>query len=166
MTRTHDRRTFLATSALALAGSLAAAYAGPVLAARPQPLRLSDPEWRRRLSPSAYAVLRHAETERPYSSPLTSEHRVGTFACSGCALPLFASRTKFDSGTGWPSFWTHLPDAVTEHRDGTLGMVRTEVRCARCDGHLGHVFDDGPRPTGLRYCMNGVAMRFAPAGKA
>ncbi|MBO9622704.1 MAG: peptide-methionine (R)-S-oxide reductase MsrB [Sphingomonas sp.] len=163
MTRTQDRRTLLATGALALAGASGAALAGPALAASPTPLRLSDAEWRRRLSPQAYAVLRRGATERAFSSPLNSEHRNGTFLCAGCALPLFAARTKFDSGTGWPSFWTHLPDAVTQKRDTSLFMVRTEVRCARCDGHLGHVFNDGPRPTGLRYCMNGAALRFVPA---
>ena len=142
---------------------MAAAYAGPALAAVPRPLRLNDAEWRRRLSSPAYAVLRQGSTERPFSSALNAEHRDGTFACAGCALPLFVARAKFDSGTGWPSFWTHLPDAITQRQDGSLSMMRTEVRCARCDGHLGHVFDDGPRPTGLRYCMNGVAMRFDPA---
>lgn len=131
-------------------------------AARPAPLRLPDSQWRRRLSPAAYDVLRQDGTERPFTSPLNNEHRPGVFACAGCALPLFEGRTKFDSGAGWPSFWTHLPDAVTERRDASLFIARTEIRCARCDGHLGHVFDDGPRPTGLRYCMNGVAMRFAP----
>ena len=127
------------------------------------PFQLSDAEWRKRLSPAAYAVLRHEDTERPYSSPLNAEHRAGTFACAGCAQRLFASSTKFDSGTGWPSFWAPLPQAVGTSSDGLLGYVRTEVHCARCGGHLGHVFDDGPRPTGKRYCMNGVAMRFAPA---
>jgi len=166
MTQPFDRRTLLTTSVLALASSVAAVGAVPAFASRPQPLRLSDSEWRRRLAPPAYVVLRQGGTERPFSSPLNDEHRAGTFTCAGCALPLFASRTKFDSGTGWPSFWTKLPDAVGEHRDATLGMIRTEVRCARCDGHLGHVFDDGPQPTGLRYCMNGVAMRFVPARRA
>ncbi|HVJ03993.1 MAG TPA: peptide-methionine (R)-S-oxide reductase MsrB [Sphingomonas sp.] len=163
MTRTQDRRTFLATGALALAGAAVAGFPRPALATSPRPLRLSDAEWRRRLSPQAYAVLRRGATERPFSSPLNSEHRGGTFLCAGCALPLFAARTKFDSGTGWPSFWSHLPDAITQKRDTSLFMDRTEVRCARCDGHLGHVFNDGPRPTSLRYCMNGVALRFAPA---
>jgi peptide-methionine (R)-S-oxide reductase len=166
MNKTPDRRTFLTTGALALTGAAAAAYAVPALAARPSPLRLSDAEWRRRLSPPAYFVLRQEGTERPFSSSLNAEHRAGIFACAGCSLPLFAARTKFDSSTGWPSFWTHLPHAVTQKSDTSLLMTRTEVRCARCEGHLGHVFDDGPKPSGLRYCMNGVAMRFAPAGRA
>ncbi|EFF75502.1 peptide-methionine (R)-S-oxide reductase MsrB, partial [Achromobacter piechaudii] len=111
-----------------------------------------------------YQVLRREGTERPYTSPLNDEHRQGTFACAGCEQRLFSSNTKFDSGTGWPSFWQPLEHAVGETRDNSFGMVRTAVYCANCDGHLGHVFDDGPRPTGLRYCMNGVAMSFAPQG--
>nr|WP_281372360.1 peptide-methionine (R)-S-oxide reductase MsrB [Novosphingobium hassiacum] len=132
-------------------------------AATPVRFTLSDAEWRKRLSPQAYAVLRRAGTEVPWSSPLNSEHRRGRFLCGGCALPLYASATKFDSGTGWPSFYDHLPRAITTLGDSSLGFQRTEVRCARCDSHLGHVFNDGPRPTGLRYCMNGVAMRFKSA---
>lgn len=166
MTKAPDRRTLIKASALALTGAVATAFAAPALAARPTPLRLSDADWRKRLSPPAYDVLRQEGTERPFSSPLNEEHRAGIFACAGCSLPLFAARTKFDSGTGWPSFWTHLPDAVTQKSDTSLFMTRTEVRCARCDGHLGHIFNDGPKPTGLRYCMNGVAMRFVPAGHA
>lgn len=123
----------------------------------------SDAQWREQLSPAQYAVLRSQSTERAFSSPLNSEHRRGTFACAGCALPLFSSATKFDSGTGWPSFWAPLHDAVGEARDTTFGMLRVEAHCRRCGGHLGHVFNDGPRPTGLRYCMNGVAMNFVAA---
>ena len=115
------------------------------------------------LSPEAYAVLRQAATERPFTSPLNDEHRDGTFTCAGCALPLFSSETKFDSGTGWPSFWQPLENAVGTETDSTFGMRRTEVHCSRCGGHLGHVFEDGPEPTGLRYCMNGVALTFVPA---
>lgn len=123
---------------------------------------LTDAEWRSRLSPWAYAVLRKGATEWPYSSPLNNEHRTGTFTCAGCGLPLFSSSRKFDSRTGWPSFYDHLSHALAQQRDSSFGTVRTEVHCARCAGHLGHVFEDGPRPTGLRYCMNGVAMDFIP----
>ena len=122
----------------------------------------SDDEWRALLGPNRYAVLRRESTERPFSSPLNNEHRAGTFVCAGCRLELFSSRTKFDSGTGWPSFWQPLPNAVAERHDRTLGMLRTEVHCRRCGGHFGHVFNDGPRPTGLRYCMNGVSLDFVP----
>ncbi|HEX7813374.1 MAG TPA: peptide-methionine (R)-S-oxide reductase MsrB [Burkholderiales bacterium] len=121
-----------------------------------------DAEWRKLLSPAQYAVLRKQNTERPFSSPLDKEHRAGTFACAGCKLPLYSSRTKFDSGTGWPSFWAPIDDAVRTSEDNLFGMKRTEVHCRRCGGHLGHVFDDGPPPTGLRYCMNGIAMTFTP----
>jgi len=123
----------------------------------------SDAEWKRTLTPDQYAVLRHEGTETAYSSPLNEEHRKGTFACAGCDLALFSSATKFDSGTGWPSFWQPLPNAVLETTDTSAFMTRTAVSCRRCGGHLGHVFDDGPKPTGLRYCMNGVAMKFKPA---
>jgi peptide-methionine (R)-S-oxide reductase len=123
----------------------------------------TDAEWRKLLTQDQYAVLRHEATENPFSSPLLHEKRRGTFACAGCALDLFSSTTKFDSGTGWPSFWAALDNAIGTTRDISLGMVRTAVHCRRCGGHLGHVFDDGPRPTGLRYCMNGVALTFKPA---
>jgi peptide-methionine (R)-S-oxide reductase len=129
-------------------------------------VRHSDAEWRKLLSPEAYAVLRHGATEAPFSSPLDHETRAGLYLCAGCALPLFSSKTKFDSGTGWPSFWAPLRGAVRTRSDTTFFMVRTEVRCAQCDGHLGHVFDDGPKPTGLRYCMDGVALRFVPGRTA
>jgi len=120
----------------------------------------SEAEWRKLLSPNQFAVLRQEGTERPFSSPLNDEHRPGQFSCAACQLALFSSKTKFDSGTGWPSFWQPLANAVGERRDSKFGMVRTEVHCRRCGGHLGHVFDDGPKPTGLRYCMNGIAMQF------
>ena len=126
----------------------------------------SDAEWKKRLSADQYAVLRQEATETPGTSPLLEEHRAGTFACAGCDLPLFSSKTKFDSGTGWPSFWQPLPDAVGTTTDTSFGMTRTEVHCRRCGGHLGHVFNDGPKPTGLRYCMNGVAMVFKPGAAA
>ena len=124
---------------------------------------LSDTEWRSRLTPEQYNVLRKHGTERAGTSPLNHEKRTGTFACSGCDLPLFSSETKFESGTGWPSFYQPLPNAVGTKTDRSFFMSRTEVHCSRCLGHLGHVFDDGPKPTGLRYCMNGVAMKFVPA---
>ena len=122
----------------------------------------TDAEWRKLLTPEAYDVLRQQGTERPFTSPLLNEHRVGTFACAGCDLPLFSSKTKYDSGTGWPSFWKPLDGAVDTAADNSFGMVRTAVSCHRCGGHLGHVFEDGPPPTGLRYCMNGVALKFVP----
>jgi len=127
----------------------------------------TDAEWRKLLPPESYEVLRHEATERAFSSPLDEETRAGTYACAGCDLSLYSSKTKFDSGTGWPSFWAPLPHAVTTRSDASEPMlgIRTAVQCRRCDGHLGHVFDDGPKPTGLRYCMNGVALRFRP-GKA
>jgi peptide-methionine (R)-S-oxide reductase len=123
----------------------------------------SDAEWKKLLSPAAYNVLRHQDTEAPFTSPLNKEHRKGIFACAGCALDLFSSDTKFDSGTGWPSFFRPLPNAVLTSDDRSLFMERTEVHCRRCGGHLGHVFDDGPKPTGLRYCMNGLSLTFKPA---
>ncbi len=122
----------------------------------------SDEEWRRLLTPAQYDVLRKHGTERAGTSPLNKEKRKGTFACAGCDLPLFSSDTKYESGTGWPSFWQPLANAVGTSTDKAFFMTRTEVHCRRCGGHLGHVFDDGPKPTGLRYCMNGVALKFVP----
>lgn len=123
----------------------------------------TEAEWRMLLTPVQYAVLREEDTERAFTSPLNDEHRTGTFFCAGCDLPLYSSAAKYDSGTGWPSFWEPLPNAVATKADwGILGR-RTEVHCRRCGGHLGHVFDDGPKPTGKRYCMNGVALVFRPA---
>jgi len=127
------------------------------------PVSWPDAEWRARLTPQQYAILRGHGTERPYSSALNNEHRRGTFVCAGCEAELFASSAKYDSRTGWPSFWMPIDKhAVGESRDTSYGMVRTEIHCARCGGHLGHVFPDGPPPTGLRYCMNGDAMLFKP----
>ena len=123
----------------------------------------SDAEWKQLLPPETYAVMREEDTERPWTSPLLDEHRKGTFTCAACALPLYASETKFESGTGWPSFFDVLPNAVGNKGDNTLFSTRTEVHCRRCGGHIGHVFDDGPKPTGLRYCMNGAALKFMAA---
>ncbi|HLV84626.1 MAG TPA: peptide-methionine (R)-S-oxide reductase MsrB [Devosia sp.] len=127
------------------------------------PFQLTDEQWRARLDPAAYDVLRHEATERPFSSPLDSEKRAGTFVCAGCAQPLFTSDTKFDSGTGWPSFYTFIDGALGTTVDTSLFMTRTEVHCSNCGGHQGHVFEDGPPPTGLRYCINGVALNFIAA---
>lgn len=126
------------------------------------PFELSEDEWRKRLSPEAYQVLRRHGTERAGTSPLDKEKRAGTFLCAGCGKPLFDSEAKFNSGTGWPSFFQPLDDAVDTTVDKSFFMTRTEVHCANCGGHLGHVFEDGPRPTGLRYCMNGVSLKFEP----
>jgi len=123
----------------------------------------TDAEWRKLLTPAQYNILRQGGTEAPFTSPLLNEHRNGVFACAGCDLDLFSSKTKFNSGTGWPSFWAPLKGAVATTRDLSYGMIRTEVHCSRCGGHLGHVFDDGPQPTGLRYCMDGLALTFKPA---
>ncbi|WP_442581740.1 peptide-methionine (R)-S-oxide reductase MsrB [Mesorhizobium sp. ASY16-5R] len=155
-------RRFLLKGAAGVA--MAAAAAGPrsVFAAETFEVTHTEEEWRKLLTPDQFAVLRQAGTERPFTSPLNDEHRRGSFACAGCDLDLFSSTTKFDSGTGWPSFWAPLEKAVGTEDDTSFGMVRTSVHCARCGGHLGHVFDDGPKPTGLRYCMNGVAMTFKP----
>jgi peptide-methionine (R)-S-oxide reductase len=129
-----------------------------------EPLQRSNPEWRKLLTPAQYEVLRQEGTERAGTSPLDREKRPGVFACAGCSLPLFTSAMKFDSGTGWPSFFTYIPGTLATQRDFKLILPRTEYHCARCGGHQGHVFDDGPPPTGLRYCNNGVALRFIPKG--
>ena len=123
----------------------------------------TDEQWRQELTPEQYAVLREQDTERAFTSPLNNEHRAGTFICAGCDLPLFSSKTKFDSGTGWPSFYTFIDGALGTTQDNSLFMARTEVHCSNCGGHQGHVFEDGPPPTGLRYCINGLSLKFVPA---
>ncbi len=160
-----NRRSFLSLASLsALGAGLFGVTGMPAIAAETiTPLTLSDAEWKKRLSPASYYVLRQEGTERQFTSPLLNEHRKGTFACIACDLPLFSSNWKFDSGTGWPSFFDVMPGHVLKKNDLSLGMDRTEYHCARCGGHQGHVFDDGPRPTGLRYCNNGVALKFIPA---
>ena len=162
--RSVDRRGFLSAASLvglALPG-LAAAAGRDAYADSPF-RKLTDADWRKRLPSASYRVLRHEDTERAGTSPLNKEKRKGTYVCLGCDLPLFSSTTKFESGTGWPSFYRALPGAVATKTDYKIGVPRTEYHCARCLGHQGHVFDDGPRPTGLRYCNNGLALKFVPA---
>jgi len=157
-----SRRTLLSTSAVALAATAAKPAVWPAFAAGTHEITRSEAEWRKLLTAEQFEVLRRSGTERPFTSPLLEEKRPGTFACAGCDLDLFASTTKFESGTGWPSFFAPIDKAVVTEEDRSLGMLRTAVNCRRCGGHLGHVFDDGPQPTGLRYCMNGVALTFKP----
>ncbi len=154
-----NRRTFLQWTA---AGALLLRGLPAWAAERIEKLRLSDAQWRKRLTPQQYEVLRRQGTERPFSSPLDHETRKGMYHCAGCDLPLFPSRFKYDSGTGWPSFFDVLPGHVETRPDHRLLMLRTEYHCARCGGHQGHRFDDGPPPTGLRYCNDGVALTFVP----
>jgi peptide-methionine (R)-S-oxide reductase len=158
-----DRRILLASVAgLAGIAGLRWLRAAPAQATEKFEIEKTDAEWRAQLTPEQYQILRQQGTEPPFTSPLLEEHRKGTFACAGCDLPLFSSETKFESGTGWPSFYQPLENAVGKHQDRMLGMVRTEIHCRRCGGHLGHVFDDGPKSTGLRYCMDGLALQFHP----
>jgi peptide-methionine (R)-S-oxide reductase len=160
-----DRRAFLlsATALAACTQAPPAADAAPDAYASSPWRKLTPADWQARLPPDSFAVLRQAATEAPFSSPLNHEHRKGVFACLGCGLPLFKSEWKFDSGTGWPSFWTEIGGALGKKADFQIVEERTEYHCAQCLGHQGHVFPDGPRPTGLRYCNNGVALKFIPA---
>ncbi len=157
-----SKRQFLGFSSLAAMG-LTFGCGSDAKAKTKFAVTKTDAEWRKVLSPAAYTVLRKDSTERPYTSPLNKEKRVGTYVCAGCAKPLFSSKTKFESGTGWPSFYQPLAGGIGTSTDYAIGSARTEVHCSRCGGHLGHVFDDGPKPTGKRYCMNGVAMKFKAA---
>ena len=159
-----SRRSFILTGGAALMASAAALHWRAVGAAPAMAWEVTrtDAEWRALLSPAQYEILRKGGTERPFSSPLNKEYRAGKFFCAGCKNPLFSSKTKFDSGTGWPSFWKPLERGVYTSRTTSLGMMGAEVKCRRCGGHLGDVFDDGPEPTGLRYCIDGLALTFAP----
>ena len=162
--RLETRRALLGAGGLAVVGLAVgiAGGSGSPAAAPAFEIRHSPAEWRRRLGSQRYHILREEGTERPFTSPLLKEKRKGIYACAGCGLALFGSAAKYDSGTGWPSFWKALPNAVAYRRDRSLGMVRTEEHCRRCGGHLGHVFDDGPRPTGKRHCINGLSLIFRP----
>ncbi len=157
-----SRRAFLGLSGTIGVAGIYALASGSVSAATFEVER-SAAEWRRRLGPERFRVLREAGTERAFTSPLLNEKRKGIFVCAGCGLPLFSSAAKYDSGTGWPSFKKALPNAVAYRRDVTFGMIRTEEHCRRCGGHLGHIFDDGPRPLGKRHCINGLSLKFKPA---
>ncbi|HVR90165.1 MAG TPA: peptide-methionine (R)-S-oxide reductase MsrB [Novosphingobium sp.] len=162
-TRTLPRRRFLAWLGASAAIPIVAACSGTAAEAKAYPVRFTEAEWRRRLTRDQFYILRQKGTETPGTSPLNREHRPGTFVCAADGNPLYSSTTKFESHTGWPSFWRPLPGAIGTSTDWEVGIPRTEVHCSRCGGHLGHVFDDGPQPTGKRYCMNGDALLFRPA---
>ncbi len=156
------RRFFTVSSAAVIGGAFATGACAKGVDTRKYEVTYTDAEWRKRLTPAQYRTLRQDATDNPANSPFNKEKRPGIYSCAGCDLPLFSSKTKYDSGTGWPSFWQTLPRATLTNSDRSLGFERVEVVCRRCGGHLGHVFDDGPPPTGKRYCMNGTALKFAP----
>jgi peptide-methionine (R)-S-oxide reductase len=159
-----DRRRFLTATAMA-ALALPLWRMAPALAEVVEKIHMSEQEWKQKLTPEQFNVLRQEGTERAFTSPLLDEHRKGVFTCAGCGLELFLSGAKFDSGTGWPSFFDAIPDHVETKSDYKIGVERTEYHCARCGGHQGHVFQDGPEPTGLRYCNNGISLKFRPEGQ-
>ena len=168
MSNRLNRRNVVVAAGAAVVAGAAALFAGRGSEAKAETfeVNLTPEQWRRRLTPEQYRVLRQESTERAGSSPLNNEHRAGQYLCAGCDLPVYRSQDKFESGTGWPSFIRPIRGAVRTRPDNTLFMTRTEVHCRRCGGHLGHVFDDGPPPTGQRWCMNGDALKFAPARRA
>lgn len=168
MTKTSDlsRRALLAAGVAGLALSVFGRRTPATASEGAFEIMLSEDAWRAKLTPAQFNILREEGTERPNSSALNDEKRAGIFHCAGCDLPVYSSEAKYDSGTGWPSFWQSIDDAVRTKQDNTLFSTRTEVHCRRCGGHFGHIFDDGPQPTGMRHCLNGLALSFKPAGNA